>query len=130
MICQTAFAHWSLAVMHETETGSYVGHRSEGGAIHDERDFSINLNKPLPWFAIIVISFMTIFYIQQSRLSALNDRISAVETKADAANRESFDAATHAYVSDDHIQILRELMASHGVKDLPVFTHEEKPKCQ
>jgi len=31
-------------MMHETETGSWAGNRSESGAIHDERDFSFNIN--------------------------------------------------------------------------------------
>ena len=96
-------------MMHETESGAWAGNRSEGGAIHDERNFSINLNKPLPWFGVLAL--VTIFMAWQ----------------AGQAKQIAFDAQTTALLAEQHfkdytkttdeyIEKLRFELASHGIK--------------
>lgn len=126
-------------MIHETESGRWpsMQNDSKGGAIQAFLDASVN--KALPWFVILVIAFGMVVYIQQSRISALNDRISAsesslnnrvgamsdriseIDSKANAATASAFDAKTQSLLAGDHIRELRESMAAHGITPLPKF---------
>lgn len=100
--------------MHETETGAWAGNRSNGGAIHDERDFSINLNRPLPWVCVAFI--VSIFCVFESTKAT---------DASNAAKQAAFDAQTQSLLLRDYVDKLRIEMASHGIKP-PDYPQELK----
>lgn len=77
-------------------------HAQNGGLI-------LNIvNKPLPW--ICIFSLVLMFVSWQSG----------------QAKQAAFDSQTQCMLVADHVRVLRESMAAHGVKPLPEFPKELK----
>lgn len=105
---------------HETESGSWKSMDNiADGAIHDERNFSINLNNPLPWvcLAFIITVAVCVFCVY---------RVGQAEAEAKTAKQVAFDSQTQCMLVADHVRDLRESMAAHGVIPLPEFPNKLK----